>query len=257
MDSKTIVNDEQNNESKLTQDTNRNVDHRAAELYSNSKSESASEGVTTASAISTTTETTTEATPSITAKDITSATAMAEVKDPSEISSEIGEETSSASKSPVMSLLGLIAITVGLYYGVPFIRDSLKGITYEISELREKSVDLENIDQSEIANNSQLTDSKVITKTESIDQLANIKTLEESVDEALREAVWIDKKALFKYVKSKASKDKKKIRASFTFDGNLYDLMFNFDEDFEIYEANLLEEKFKSFFSKIPSFELN
>lgn len=216
MNSKTIVNNEQKNDPKLTQGADGNIDPPVDELNSHSHS----------------------------------------VVAPAAASSEVVKKESP--KSATMSLFGIIAIAVGLYFGIPFIRDSLKSLTAEVSSLREGESK-----QSELSND---TDKAVATETQQADQPGNnavqptqetkSETLDKYVEEALRESVWADKKPLFQYVRSKVSKDKKKIRSSFTFEGNQYDVMFRFSEDFELYEADISEVKFKNFFSKNPAFEL-
>lgn len=142
------------------------------------------------------------------------------------------------------SLVGLIIIALAVVYGLPYLTETLDGLTGKKAVTTEENG--EKVDQKE---------TKTIAKVEVIEDPKHSEKTEKSIDAALKEAIWSEKRGEYVFIRAKKAKTKNIYLATFSFQGNTYDLKFTYDEDFDHYEALINDMDLSELFSKNPKFE--
>ena len=154
------------------------------------------------------------------------------------------ETSGNSPQKGLSSLVGLVLIGVLLYFGLPHIQETLKGLT------------------SDSAESSELTRESVVSTTvdgkpqNGSNQIQDLEGFEDAVKDGIREAITVKHKESFQFIRARYSEASGAVLASFSIEGNGYDLKFAFDSEFERFLANRTDIKDGDFFSKDPSFEL-
>jgi len=155
-------------------------------------------------------------------------------------SDEPKKETKASPQSAITSLIGLIVIGAAVYYGLPHVSEALKKV----------------ITTQEAASSEEDLTTGTEDKAEEVRASFKQEEIEELAAEGIKEAIKGDKRESYQFIKAIQSKNAQKIRVTFEYERNTYDLTFEKNEEFDTFESRVEHPDLIEVFSRLePSFE--
>lgn len=169
----------------------------------------------------------------------------------------VPKENSTSKVGAANSLIGLIVIGAAVYFGLPYIQETIKSAIASISAPAEEEKVIDKEDQDEAATTAEIV-KKVATAVQPSGWTdEDQEMLEEAAEDGIRLAIRGAKRQGFKLFSAKRSAKTDSFLITFEFDESLYELKFTKDEEFSRYVSEVVKEELKPHFSIAPSFSIH